>query len=64
MNPWGHIGSEPTKLTIIGEVFILTEWWFAFLVMYFHLSITQFVYSFNSAESFDDKILHRQSSIK
>jgi len=44
------------NLEIIGEKLVLTEWWIAFLLTYFHISISTFIFSFRIAKTIEQRI--------
>ena len=50
------MGSEPIYLNVIGEQFVITYWWIAFLVTFFHVGISSFLYSFKNAKTIEDRI--------
>ena len=51
INPKEFTGNYPVTIELIGEHFVLTEWWIAFLLTFFHIGITSFIYSFRFAKS-------------
>ena len=51
INPKAYTGNYPVTIELIGEHFILIEWWLAFLLTFFHIGITSFIYSFRFAKS-------------
>ena len=51
INPKAYTGNYPVTIELIGEHFVLTEWWIAFLLTFFHIGITSFIYSFRFAKS-------------
>ena len=46
-------GEEPMEIKIIMEEFYINEWWFAFLITYFHIGISSFIYSFITVKTID-----------
>ena len=56
MNPHSYNGTESVELTVTGEVYVLTKWWIAFLLVYFHMGAASFLYSFRSADTIQNII--------
>ena len=40
INPKKYKGTTPMQITVVGEVFFFNEWWLAFMMIYFHISIS------------------------
>ena len=49
IDPSKYQGNQPVELEIIGEYLVITYWWIGFLITFFHVSISSFIYSFITA---------------